>query len=312
VYVYCTHCSTESLHALVTRLHRTESVKTAALEQSRVPYSKRKKEFSAKYLRASVPFHSQHLTSAVKLLTNDMKTLGIEFSAKNLVVPVYSTLNGEDLRAHSNLTETLIQLQCTAHVDWTAVLKNVIGKVTHVIDWGPGLESGIGNTTQRELEGYGIQIVLAGAVQSRNRALADKSVLFDCRSHCIPTAVNWGSQYAPKLIKRKSDGKIFIDTKFTRAVGKPPLMLAGMTPTTVSTRLVAAVYNAGYHAELAGGGLPSEQLFKGAIEELLQQVNTGLGITVNVLFLNPRLWSFQFPLIEKLKMVLTALFTDMY
>ena len=51
-----------------------------------------------------------------------------------------------------------------------------------------------------------------------------------------------------------SDGTIHIDTPFSRLLGKPPIMVAGMTPTTVQAGFVSAVLDAGYHVELAGGG----------------------------------------------------------
>lgn len=77
--------------------------------------------------------------------------------------------------------------------------------------------------------------------------------------------------------------------------------MAGMTPTTVNPNIVAACYNAGYHGELAGGGLSSEKFFKKAIDTLVELTVAGHGITANLLFLNQRLWSFQFPLLIKLR-----------
>ena len=44
----------------------------------------------------------------------------------------------------------------------------------------------------------------------------------------------------------------------------------GMTPTTVSAEIVAAALRAGYHAELAGGGLPTERIFVDRIDEVLR------------------------------------------
>jgi enoyl reductase-like protein len=44
-------------------------------------------------------------------------------------------------------------------------------------------------------------------------------------------------------------------------------MVAGMTPSTVSWEFVSAIHKAGYHVELAGGGLPKQQLFKEAMEK---------------------------------------------
>jgi hypothetical protein len=51
-----------------------------------------------------------------------------------------------------------------------------------------------------------------------------------------------------------SDGTIHLDTPFSRHLGKPPIMVAGMTPSTVKAGFVSAVLDAGFHIELAGGG----------------------------------------------------------
>jgi enoyl reductase-like protein len=41
---------------------------------------------------------------------------------------------------------------------------------------------------------------------------------------------------------------------FSRLLGKPPIMVAGMTPSTVKAGFGSAVLDAGYHIELASGG----------------------------------------------------------
>ena len=67
-------------------------------------------------------------------------------------------------------------------------------------------------------------------------------------------AVDWAAQYEPQVVQ-DSDGPLTVETKLTRLLNRPPLILAGMTPCTSldGKELVAAVANAGYHAELAGG-----------------------------------------------------------
>jgi enoyl reductase-like protein len=51
-----------------------------------------------------------------------------------------------------------------------------------------------------------------------------------------------------------SDGVVHLNTPFLRLLGKPPIMVAGMTPTTVKGGFVSAILDAGFHVELAGGG----------------------------------------------------------
>lgn len=185
----------ESLHTLVTLLHRTEAPKHLNLDQSRVPFSKRKKEFSIKYLNVSVPFHSkQHLQLAVPLILRDFEGLGgINFQGSKLLIPVYSTKDGSDLRKDAHLTETLVSLLCTEHVDWIqATAKASLEEgVTHIIDFGPGETAGIGTVTGRNCEGSGVQVLLAGSFKGVNQAILDKSILFYTSKDKIPYAPNW-------------------------------------------------------------------------------------------------------------------------
>ena len=72
----------------------------------------------------------------------------------------------------------------------------------------------------------------------------------------------------------------------------PPIFLPGMTPTTVEAPIVAAA-NAGFMAELAGGGQVSETIFRERAAELRELLNPGEGYVVNTLFLDPYLWGLQ-------------------
>jgi len=108
---------------------------------------------------------------------------------------------------------------------------------------------------------------------------------------------NWKEEYGPTLIRR--GGQILVDTKFTRLTGKPPVILPGMTPTTSfhGIDLVAACNSAGFHGELAAGGLPLPEYFTAKVSELVAKQPPGTGVTINMLYLNAYLWGFQFPLV---------------
>jgi enoyl reductase-like protein len=71
----------------------------------------------------------------------------------------------------------------------------------------------------------------------------------------------------PRAVKRTSDQKLPLDTKFSRLIGKPPVLIGGTTPTTSEkgVPLVAAAADAGYHAELATWGLSRPAMFQAAI-----------------------------------------------
>ncbi|KAG8724432.1 3-oxoacyl-[acyl-carrier-protein] synthase [Ceratobasidium sp. 395] len=98
---------------------------------------------------------------------------------------------------------------------------------THAIEFGPGGMSDIGSLTVRDLDGRGVRVVIVGDKGKSGAEVYDAT--------------------------NTSDGKIQLDTTFSRLLGKPPIMVAGMTPATVETGFVSAVLRAGYHVELAGG-----------------------------------------------------------
>jgi len=88
-----------------------------------------------------------------------------------------------------------------------------------------------------------------------------------------------------------SDGEIHLDsdTPYSRLlqVGKPPIMVAGMTPSTVKAGFVGAVLDAGYHVDLAGGGHYNPAAFRSKVAGIQKQIPAGVGITLNSLYVTP-------------------------
>ncbi|KAE9039347.1 hypothetical protein PR003_g4982 [Phytophthora rubi] len=78
--------------------------------------------------------------------------------------------------------------------------------------------------------------------------------------------------------------------RFARALNKPPVMVAGMTsmPSLEGIDLVAAIQNADFHGELAAGGLSRPNIFEDAVNELVSKIKSGLGIAINMLYLNAK------------------------
>jgi enoyl reductase-like protein len=98
-----------------------------------------------------------------------------------------------------------------------------------------------------------------------------------------------------------SDGAVHLDTPFFRLLGKPPSMVAGMTPTTVKAGLVSAVLSAGYHVELAGGGHYNAAALRAKVAEIQAKIPAGVGLTLNALYINPHQFTFQFPLWQEMR-----------
>src|SRR5699024_12662998 len=81
-----------------------------------------------------------------------------------------------------------------------------------------------------------------------------------------------------------------VETRFTRLTGRSPVVLAGMTPSTVDARIVAAAANAGFWAELAGGGQVSEDIFADRMEQISALMEPGRSWAFNALLPDTYLW----------------------
>jgi fatty acid synthase len=182
----------------------------------------------------------------------------------------------------AGLTEHLAQAICVETVDWPRELADAVGTSTRwVVDLGPADLSA--NMTGRALRGRGVTVVPAATPKGRDQLFTT--------GVAVPQADDW-SQYAPRLIDR-GDGKPVVDTAFTRLTGKSPILLAGMTPTTVDPEIVAAAANRGHWAELAGGGQVTEEIFDKNVARLIELLEEGRTAQFNTLFLDPYLWKLQ-------------------
>ena len=150
-----------------------------------------------------------------------------------------------------------------------------------ILDLGPG--DILTRLTAPVIRGLGIGIVPA-ATRGGQRNLFTVGA--------VPEVARPWSSYAPTVVSLP-DGSVKLSTKFTRLTGRSPILLAGMTPTTVDAKIVAAAANAGHWAELAGGGQVTEQIFENRIEELTTLLEPGRAIQFNTLFLDPYLWKLQ-------------------
>ncbi|OAX82726.1 hypothetical protein ACJ72_02921 [Emergomyces africanus] len=285
-----------SLYGLNLRLRKVKA--PTGLDQNRVPYTQRKVRFVNRFLPITAPFHSQYLTSAFEQITEDLEDIVIP--SKSLRIPVFNTNTGEDLRSKSeDIVPALIRMITRDPVNWENA--TVFPKATHVLDFGPGGISGLGVLTNRNKDGTGVRVILAGAMDGTNAEVGYKPELFDRdEEHAVKYAVDWVKEHGPRLVKT-SVGQTFVDTKMSRLLGVPPVMVAGMTPTTVPWDFVAATMNAGYQIELAGGGYYNAKSMTEALNKIEKNIPPGRGITVNLIYVNPRAMGWQIPLIGKLR-----------
>ena len=143
----------------------------------------------------------------------------------------------------------IVELQCVKLVNWEKALSMASKDhgISHIVDYGPGGLSGAVSLTGRLKEGRGVAVIAIGSEIGDTRVFSEEAIF----SSEMKTSQDW-KEFAPTLVKNNSSGKFMLNTKFSKLIGKPPIMVAGMTPTTANEELVAAFTNSGYHGELAG------------------------------------------------------------
>ncbi|KAM3087622.1 beta subunit of fatty acid synthetase [Clarireedia jacksonii] len=286
-----------SLYGLNLQLRKVKA--PTGLDQTRIPFTERKVRFVNRFLPITSPFHSKYLTEATAHIDEDLKDIIID--SKSMTIPVYDTNTGKDIRedVQGNVVPTLIRLITHDPVHWEKA--TVFPDATHILDFGPGGVSGLGVLTSRNKDGTGVRVILAGTVSGTVPEVGYKPELFDRdEEHAVKYAVDWVKEHGPKLIKT-SAGQTFVDTKMSRLLGVPPVMVAGMTPCTVPWDFVAATMNAGYQIELAGGGYYNAKTMTEALRKIEEAIPAGRGITVNLIYVNPRAMQWQIPLLGQLR-----------
>jgi len=287
-----------SLYGLNLRLRKVKA--PTGLDQTRIPFTERKVRFVNRFLPITAPFHSPYLADAYTKLQDDLKDITI--STSSVGIPLFDTNTGKDLREDSsatNIVPALIRMITRDAVNWETA--TVFPKATHILDFGPGGISGLGVLTNRNKDGTGVRVILAGTMDGSNTEVGYKPEIFDRDAeHAVRYAIDWVKEFGPKLA-RTSVGQTFVDSKMSRLLGLPPVMVAGMTPCTVPWDFVAATMNAGYEIELAGGGYYNDKTMTEAIAKIEKAIPAGRGITCNLIYVAPRAMAWQIPLLARLR-----------
>lgn len=246
------------------RLEALASQKNRELEERLHGGSPLTPSFDA--LPVAAPFHSELLAPALVLVdewAQRISKAGTGFDAE---------------AAHALASRILVEPG-----DWAAEVAAVLDEDARILlDLGP--TPMVGRLSAPLVEGSLARVVDASTRSARTS--------LDLPGSRLDEPVAWDS-FAPRLV-RLPDGRRLVDTAFTRLTGKSPIILPGMTPTTVSPEIVAAAANAGHWAEMAGGGQYSEEVFSENRRGLEALLEPGRTAGFNTMFFDRFMWNLQF------------------
>ncbi len=211
-------------------------------------------------LAIEVGFHHPQLAEAVEIVEGWATRCGLDVD-----------------RARSLAVAILVE-----PVDWVAAVDSVVAAgAAWVLDLGPG--DALTRLTASNMRGHGVGVVSASTRTGHRHLLTPGAA---------PAVDRPWTDFAPRVVTLPN-GRTVVETSFTQLTGRSPILLAGMTPTTVDPAIVAAATNAGHWAELAGGGQVTEEIFAGHVDRLKELLEPGRSVQFNSLFLDPYLWKLQ-------------------
>lgn len=165
----------------------------------------------------------------------------------------------------------------TDYVDWPERVDTALQDGARwILEIGP--TRGVEPLTRDLVAGRGVGTLAVGTAEGLAQLVEPG------RAPSLPRA--W-SEWAPRV----ADGRLA--TAFTRATGYSPVMLPGMTPTTVDPEIVAAAANAGHWAELAGGGQHTDDILQENLHTLGRLLQPGVNAQFNALYLAASQWRRQ-------------------
>ncbi|MCZ4560876.1 DUF1729 domain-containing protein [Rhodococcus sp. IEGM 1401] len=179
----------------------------------------------------------------------------------------------------SDRVAELTRLTGVDPVNWPDHVAEVVQSGAEwILDIGPG--HAITRLSYPLVAGSGIGMIAVSSREGQRELLT---------AGAAPVRPAPWSSFSPR-VRRLPSGQLVAETSFTRLTGRSPMLLAGMTPTTVDPAIVAAAANAGHWAELAGGGQVTEQLLTERLDSLADLLEPGRTAQFNAMFLDARLW----------------------
>jgi len=227
----------------------------------------------------SAAFHTPLVEGGFARTLARARDLDLRVGPAGFARPVYDPGSERRIDQAEDPTEAVLRSIFLATGRWQTTLSRLADEVRPdaLLDLGPGV--GIAGLSAGALRGSGLAVFGLADEVAAERLFAEPRA---------PRPTRW-ADFAPRLA-RLGDGRVVVDNAFTRATGTPPILLPGMTPTTVDAGIVAAAANAGFTSELAGGGQVTEAMFEERLRELGELLEPGAEIVFNALLLDAYLW----------------------
>jgi len=261
-------------------------------------------QISLQFLPVVAPMHSPLLQDAPQLARS--KVQHVTLRRRQLRIPVWGWEQGD---MDEDLAPRIIEAITCRPVDWCGVLSPLAGP-WQVIDFGPGMRDGIARALSAARPGSNLEIYAACASDVLERdasGLAD--ILADMSAFTDTPRRYWHARVHPRESSQAQPSTHMLSAehdqrqpghRFTELFGLPPILVAGMTPTTCSWEFVATIMNAGYYVELATGGYANASSLKQAIIDLTNNIKADRLITLNIIYASPQRVSWQIPLVRSL------------
>lgn len=144
-----------------------------------------------------------------------------------------------------------------------------------------------------------MRIIVSSIIRETSSGLGPRTEVYDTSDTSMRSDRNWAILHTPSLLRTTSG--LAMNTKLSRLLGLPPLIIAGMTPTTCDPAFVSATMQAGYHIEFAGGGYRNALQMTKALESVRDTMPVGRKIAINIIYIDQKSIAWQIPMIKQLR-----------
>ncbi len=255
-------------------LSQAEAKKRAAGQLGGTPF-----RFAWEPLASSVPFHHPDLEGAAQDALARIAELGLTLPAIGSA-RITDPATGQDLPADDTLTAIVSSVLARPH-DWAGAVTESVPAGTVAIMVSP--LGALAGQTAADLRGRAALVIDPATTAGRMALFTPGSA---------PAIPETYERFAPRVV-RDAAGQLRLANLHTRRSGRSPMILPGMTPSTVEAPIVIAAANGGHVAELAGGGQVTERIFTERLAEVAEGLEPGQEVVLNALYLDPYLWNLQ-------------------